>query len=309
MDVLKTPLKTVLQKVQVPASPFMKKIGSGTGVVVYEMERSPVYCKSRSPWARQKNNVELNNRIKEEAEVLRQLNHPNIVAFKAFTKDSDGRNILVMEECSSCLGDMIEERNSPFPAMTITKVCKDIVEALDYLHNTALLMHCDIKSYNVLVRGDFDICKLCDFGICLPVTKHGELDLTRTGKEVEYVGTAAWFAPEVLLFPQVITTKADIYAFGLVIWEMIALVPPVDEQFVNSFNSTIDDSCISINSSLDNSQFDSSSVERVRNRPPLPDIELSEDYNCVLEIFYCCTHVQKDERPTTKDLKILLDDG
>lgn len=288
---------------------YVRSLVNFLGVAVYEMERSPIYCKSRSPWAvkklihKQKHNVELNKRIKVEADVLRQLKHPNIVAFKAFVKDADGRNILVMEECTSCLGDMIEDRNSPYPARTISKVIGDMATALNYLHNEALLMHCDVKSFNILVKDDFAICKLCDFGICLPVTQNGDVDLTKAGTEVEYVGTAAWSAPEILKYPQEITTKADVYALGLVIWEMIALAPPVDEEFVNSFNSSFNDSNVSVDAQ-DNTL--ESIGESVRSRPPLPNVNLSKDYNNVLEIFYCCTNVERDQRPAAKDLMAIL---
>lgn len=273
------------------------------------MERSPVYCKSRSPWAvkklivKQKNNIELNKRIKEEADILRRLQHPNIVAFKAFAEDPDGRNILVMEECTSCLGDMIESRDSPYTAKTIMKVVKDMTTALLYLHNEALFMHCDMKSYNILVKGDFNICKLCDFGVCLPVLENGNVDIARAGKEVEYTGTVAWFAPEILKFPQEITTMADIYALGLVIWEMIALAPPVDEEFVNSFDSSFNDSQINVDTTME-----LSSAGDLRTRPALPNIDLSKDYNTVLEIFYCCTNTEKHKRPTARKLKIFLDE-
>ncbi|KAJ8959800.1 hypothetical protein NQ318_011532 [Aromia moschata] len=78
MDGFKTPLRTrkLAQEVFIPASPFMKKIGYGTGVAVYELQRSPVFDKTKSPWAvkkliqNHKNNKELDNRLLEEADVL-----------------------------------------------------------------------------------------------------------------------------------------------------------------------------------------------------------------------------------------------
>lgn len=58
-----------------------------------------------------------------------------------------------MEECQTSLGDMLEERHElksgPLPAVQMRKVCQDMCEALDYLHNTAKLLHGDIKSFNV----------------------------------------------------------------------------------------------------------------------------------------------------------------
>ncbi|KAJ8934996.1 hypothetical protein NQ314_013067 [Rhamnusium bicolor] len=272
------------------------------------MQRSPLFDRSSSPWAikkliqRQKSNIELDKRLKAEAEVLRKLKHPNIVGFRAFAKDPDGRNVLAMEECTSCLGDMIEERNQPYAAKTIMKVSNDMAKALEYLHNEALLLHCDVKSYNVLIKGDFCICKLCDFGVCLPITEAGEVDWRKAGEEAEYIGTGAWCAPEILKFPQEISTKADVYAFGLVIWEMIALAPPIDEDFVNSLSES------QIDTDLSSESLNLSNIEKpLRKRPSLPDIDLDVGYNIILEIFFCCTHDDKNKRPAAKDLVIILE--
>lgn len=186
------------------------------GIAVYELERSPAFNKFRSPWAikklirRNRDDTLIQTRLKNEADVLRKLVHPHIVGFRAFLEGKDGNNLLAMEECTSCLGDLIEDRGDdeqgPFSAKIITKVTLDIAQALSYLHNTALMMHCDIKSYNVLVKGDFEICKLCDFGVCLPVTKEGNLDIEKA-PGAEYDGTRSWSAPEILGYPQDITTK------------------------------------------------------------------------------------------------------
>lgn len=66
-------------------------------------------------------------------------------------------------------------------------MCLDISKALDYLHNEAKILHGDIKSPNVLVKDDFEICKLCDFGVSLPLNKDGELDLMKNPK-AKFVG-------------------------------------------------------------------------------------------------------------------------
>lgn len=84
------------------------------------------------------------------------MNHPNIVGYRGLRKLQDGRDTLIMEECSTSLGDMLEERHDenlgPLPAIQMRKVCQDMCDALDYLHNTAYLLHGDIKSFNVCVR-------------------------------------------------------------------------------------------------------------------------------------------------------------
>jgi PDZ-binding kinase len=80
------------------------------------------------------------------------------------------------------------------------------------------------------LTGDFEVTKLCDFGVSVPLKANGEMD---TDMGLEYVGTGPWCAPEVLyndgLTP--ITAKTDIFSFGLVLWEMITLrMPHVDES-------------------------------------------------------------------------------
>lgn len=282
---------------KIPASPYMKKIGFGTGVAVYELQRSPISNKENSPWAIKKlvnrNNLKckqmLNSRVRTEAEVLRKLNHPNIIGFRAFAQEKDGRNVLAMEECPNCLGDMIETRfennEGPFSAKQIEKVMLDITSALNYLHTEALLLHCDIKSYNILLKGDFAICKLCDFGVCLPLTKNGNLDVEKAGADADFVGTESWCAPEILTYPQTITNKADIYSLGLVVWEMLALMPPT----------------------IDNLE-DSNCEENLRQRPDLPeDVEIGEEYIKALQIFYCCTMTDYNDRPNAEDLLKIIE--
>lgn len=272
-----------------------------SGVAVYHLARSPIQNQRQSPWAvkklikKQAENKEISGRLKIEADILKNLKHENIVGFRAF---NEKLNILAMEECSKGLGDIIEELFfeediCPFSPKLINKVAKDIAAALNYLHNEALVLHCDIKSYNVLIKGDFEICKLCDFGVALPLNKSGEVDTTKVDEDVEYAGSIPWCAPEILSFPQIITTKADIYAYGLLIWEMIALMPPaLDESILKQLDSSLN---------YDTSVLVDKCVPR--KRPALPeDVELGAEYNHLLELFYLCTHEEMDKRPTAKDL-------
>ncbi|ENN75856.1 lymphokine-activated killer T-cell-originated protein kinase [Dendroctonus ponderosae] len=294
----------LLSNLRIPPSPCMKKIGYGTGVAVYELQRSPAFNQFRSPWAikklikRKNENGPIQTRLKNEAEVLRKLVHPNIVGFRAFLQGADGKSLLAMEECNSCLGDLIEDRNDneagPFGAKLISKVASDVAHALAYLHNTVLLLHCDLKSYNVLIQGQFQTCKLCDFGVCLPLTKDGELD-KESAPCAEYEGTKAWSAPEILDYPQVITTKADIYSYGLIIWEMIALCPPISADLATDISSY---------SNLDpDTLADLLDEMRARERPAIPsNVNLGTDYSFLLEIYYCSTHENRNERPSASDL-------
>ncbi|OBS79953.1 hypothetical protein A6R68_21847, partial [Neotoma lepida] len=170
--------------VTVPASPFMQKLGFGTGVNVYLMKRSPRGL-SHSPWAVKKINPLCNDhyrtvyqkRLSDEAKILKNLNHPNIIGYRAFTEASDGSLCLAMEYGGEkSLNDLIEERNkesaSPFPAAVILRVALHMARGLKYLHQEKKLLHGDIKSSNVVIKGDFETIKICDVGVSLPLDEN-----------------------------------------------------------------------------------------------------------------------------------------
>ncbi|GJQ71547.1 hypothetical protein Trydic_g11255 [Trypoxylus dichotomus] len=304
MDTIKTPQKEKLSsEIIIPPSPFMKRLGYGTGISVYKLNRSPVCSRVQSPWAikivRSTSNKTIRNRLRNEAAILRKLNHPNIVGFRAVTNDARGEVCLALEACTSSLGDMIEARNEKelmaFPARTIAIVAYDIAKAFNYLHNTAYILHCDVKSYNILIQEDFKVCKLCDFDIALPLEPDGTVNKEHI-LNASSLGTAPWMAPEVALDNSP-STKSDIYSYGLVLWEMIALtVPPLCEDEYESDSSYLEESKLD-SSESDNSILNSSCFKRKDWRPELPAQEYSQDYNNIFELFYCCTMKEPEYRP------------
>lgn len=140
-----------------------------------------------------------------------------------------------METCDTSLGDLIEQREElsagPLEPTKLRKLSMDICNALDYLHTSALILHGDIKSYNVLIKNSFEHCKLCDFGVSLPLNADGFVDVEKD-PQAQYVGTELYSAPEVFASPpQDISSKCDIFSFGLVIFECLTLRVPHYEQF------------------------------------------------------------------------------
>ena len=158
---------------------------------------------------------------------MRTLNHPNIVLFKKLTTTDAGDVCLSMEDCGKGLDDLIFKRSEDdvmqvFRARQIMSVVWGLAKALDYLHNTKKLLHGDIKSGNVLIKGDFKQVKLCDFGVSIYL--NDELSGPKD-ENAKYVGSEPWHSREII-DSQLITDKADIFAYGLVIWEMLALDVP-----------------------------------------------------------------------------------
>ncbi|XP_002133447.1 lymphokine-activated killer T-cell-originated protein kinase [Drosophila pseudoobscura] len=317
--------------IRIPPSPMLKTLGYGTGVNVYRLDRSPRLGHPRSPWAIKritqrtldKKDTSFNDRIIHEANILRKLSHPNIVGFRGEMQTSAGVNSLALEMCNTSLGSILEERFEeelgPLDANHIFKMIMDIAKALDYLHTEAKLLHGDLKSFNVLVKGEFEICKLCDFGVSLPLDEKNEVKISGE-YGLRYVGTTLWSAPEVIDQMDTIDSKADIFSFGLVIYETLALVPPhtlmlndtvdgdegCDESGVGCLK---DDSIVELNSFLEpaddkeNDPVLNSLESAYGTRPPLPEaFELSDDYNTIVELFYLCTNDLGEDRPSARTI-------
>lgn len=285
----------------VPTTPKLKQLGYGTGVGVFHVDRSPRNGLVSSPWAlkkimRQQSSFtkKMAERLRNEAEILRKLNHPNIVGFRAFVKTTDGRECLAMEECHTSLGDLLEDNEEFLPVKKVQKVAVEIAKALDYIHNVARLLHGDIKSHNILIKGDFDEIKLCDFGVSLPLNEDGTVDVKAAGKNT-YVGTRMWMAPEVCedrTKPIVITDKADIFPYGLTIWEMFTNRIPHSATFS-------DDS----EASFDEDAYEERLNEVVGTRPPLPeDVADDKQFENVILLFCYCTEENYKKRYSAKQI-------
>lgn len=287
----------------------------------------------KSPWAVKRitkraiasgNTAIYNERLVKEAKILRELKHPNVIGFRGMTKDVAGRDVLALEICTTSLNDIIEfrseEDSGPIPSTKALKVIVDIASALDYLHNTARILHGDIKSANVLINGDFEICKLCDFGVSLPLTKMGCVDW-KAEPNASYIGTELWAAPEVLLEEDndsaPLTTKTDIFSFGCTIYEMLSLTAP-HLLMTEEDEKTEGDQGRALNFDMDDSENNDSMMNctddgandlqtmlqlRMGTRPLLPeDIEYGQEYDRVIEMYFICTSEEPDQRPTAKNI-------
>ncbi|MCL4130102.1 UNVERIFIED_CONTAM: hypothetical protein GTU68_028297 [Idotea baltica] len=160
---------------------------------------------------------EFKTRLEDETKILKTLDHPNIIGFRSQGKSEDGNLCLVMESGQQSLSDLNEDRldedSGPYPAENILKVAKALASALHYLHTSHHMLHGDLKSANVLIKGDFDQIKLCDFGVTVKL--NDKLVVEDPGEC--YVGTECWSAPEVIRGDKT-SNKTDIFSYGLVLW-------------------------------------------------------------------------------------------
>ena len=163
-------------------------------------------------------------RFKREATVLASLNHPNIAAIHGL-EESESTHYLVLELVP---GETLAERIShgPVPAEEALDIAAKIAEALEEAHERGIV-HRDLKPANIIRTEDGKI-KVLDFGLAKVFQRETPdadsstsptrtRDATRVGV---ILGTAAYMSPEQAKGKRV-DKRADIWAFGVVLYEML----------------------------------------------------------------------------------------
>lgn len=157
-------------------------------------------------------------RFAREARALARVNHPNVVTvFDAV--ESDGRPFLVMELVDgTTLRDALDAKTGLLPSRALA-IAGGIAAGLAAVHAQGIV-HRDLKPSNVFITSSGAV-KIGDFGIARIASDPA---LTRTG---EVFGSAPYVAPEQLRGDDV-DDRADLYALGCVMFEMLAGRPPFE---------------------------------------------------------------------------------
>ncbi len=169
-------------------------------------------------------------RFTREAQTLAVLNHPNIAHIHGL-EDSGGVRALVMELVE---GEDLSQRlaRGPVPLDEAVSIARQLGEALEAAHEQGIV-HRDLKPANIKVRPDGTV-KVLDFGLAKAVEQAQGSGLTAQGGMLAnsptltahatqmgvILGTAAYMAPE-QASGKLVDRRADIWAFGVVLWEMM----------------------------------------------------------------------------------------
>src|SRR5262245_29257316 len=163
-------------------------------------------------------------RFQREAEVLASLNHPNIAAIHGL-EESNRTRALVMELVD---GETLADRiaRGPIPVDDALPIARQIADALAAAHEHGII-HRDLKPSNIKLRPDGTV-KVLDFGLAKALDPALAIDVSQsptitspamTGLGV-ILGTAAYMSPEQARGKSV-DKRADIWAFGCVLYEML----------------------------------------------------------------------------------------
>ena len=170
-------------------------------------------------------------RFQREAQVLASLNHPNIAAIYGIEEQDDTRALVLELVEGPTLADRISK--GPIPVNEALPIAKQIAEALEAAHEQGVI-HRDLKPANIKVRDDGTV-KVLDFGLAkafqpdageVSASMSPTISLTAAATQMGMViGTAAYMAPE-QASGKAVDKRADVWAFGVVLYEMLTGTRP-----------------------------------------------------------------------------------
>ena len=157
--------------------------------------------------------------FEKEVMTMSQLRHPNIVQIYGISCDQT--YAIIMEYMEGGALDNLLMSSEDLPWTLRRQILQDCWAGLSYLHQKNV-MHRDVKSGNVLLTKDRH-AKWTDFGISRSL---GDQPETMTKGQ----GTVPWMAPEIIRGEKHYTKQADIYSYGILMWEMTTRRQPFEDK-------------------------------------------------------------------------------
>ncbi|XP_062097795.1 probable receptor-like protein kinase At1g80640 [Humulus lupulus] len=162
--------------------------------------------------------------FQNEVDLLSRIQHPNIISLLGCCSQGDAR-FIVYELMQN--GSLETQLHGPSHGSALTwhmrmKIALDTARGLEYLHEHChpSVIHRDLKTSNILLDANFN-AKLSDFGLAVA-------DGTQNKNNIKLSGTLGYVAPEYLLDGK-LTDKSDVYAFGVVLLELLLGRRPVEK--------------------------------------------------------------------------------
>ncbi|KAI3689053.1 hypothetical protein L2E82_47001 [Cichorium intybus] len=202
---------------------FSEEIGRGGTGVVYK----GILADKRIAAIKKLKNTDNNQGEEEfqaEISIIGRLNHMNLIETWGYC--AEGKHMLIVYEYmenGSLAGNL---RLGKLDWQTRCDIAKGTAKGLAYLHDECLewVLHCDVKPHNILLDSNYN-AKVADFGL----SKLFDRDSIQKSNFSTVRGTRGYMAPE-WVFNLPITSKVDVFSYGIVILEMITGRSPTGNQ-------------------------------------------------------------------------------
>ncbi|XP_075633843.1 uncharacterized protein LOC142606358 isoform X2 [Castanea sativa] len=224
-----------------------------------------------------------------ECKVLRAIRHRNLVKVISTCSNLEFRALVLQYMSNGSLEKWLYSHNNCLNLVQRVSIMVDVALALEYLHNgqSESVVHCDLKPSNILLDEDM-VAHVSDFGIAKI------LALSKDATQTKTLGTLGYIAPEYGSEGRV-STKGDIYSYGIILLEIITRKKPTDEMFVGELAmrqwiASLPDRMEVVDDGL-------LRIEDGRDVTGMQTILLS-----ILELGLRCSEESPDERPDIKDV-------
>ncbi|MBW8879380.1 MAG: protein kinase [Acidobacteria bacterium] len=175
-------------------------------------------------------------RFMREARLATQVKHPNVAILYDFATLPDGSFYMVWEHIQGQdVGDRLR-RVGPFPVTAAVQLGIQALHGLEAVHATGVI-HRDLSPDNLMITedkaGNLRI-KIIDLGLARTLEADASFEITQVGM---FMGKLQYCSPEQAGVPSgvVLDHRSDLYSFGLVLYEMIAGLPPFDSENQHGF--------------------------------------------------------------------------
>ncbi|GAY50295.1 hypothetical protein CUMW_125490 [Citrus unshiu] len=163
--------------------------------------------------------------FEQHMEAVGGLSHPNLVPIRAYFQAKGERLVIYDYQPNGSLFNLIHGSRSirakPLHWTSCLKIAEDVAQGLAYIHRASWLIHGNLKSSNVLLGADFE-ARLTDY--CLSVLSDSS--------SAEDPDTVAYKAPETRKSSRRATSKSDVYAFGVLLLELLTGKHPSQHPYL-----------------------------------------------------------------------------
>ncbi|XP_058122463.1 guanylate cyclase 32E [Anopheles ziemanni] len=232
-----------------------------------------------------KRSVDITRNIRKELKQMREIRHENLITFVGASVDHGTVAILTSYCARGSLVDVLSNEDLKLDHMFVSSLVSDIVKGLIYLHDSDVGSHGNLRSSKILIDSRW-VAQIADFG--LQEFKSGQEEPNKFEKELR---RSLWKAPEILRdsnFPARGTQKADVYSFGIVLYEIIGRKGPWGD-----INMSWQDIVARVMSPEEYGIF----------RPSLRGLDAPE---YVIQLLHACWEEDPEDRPDIRLVRVKL---